>query len=371
MIQYTYYKTKLCLQERVDFLFRIVLTAILAVYTVTNVYIVRMLARWLGLHGAAAFGWYALFALLASAYVLSAALSMPMFWSRLLYWIGGTYMAAYVFLLIAVPAAHLMLRGRANAMTAAVLLMGVVLYAGWGIYNAGHIRTTRYTVESSKIEPMTIALISDLHMGQIIGEKQVAKMVEAINAIDADIVCMAGDMFDSGPAIEHPEEIGKLFEQIQSRNGIYAVFGNHDGAFRGQEGQARTLLESWGVTVLEDEAVSLENMTVIGRKDRGQPRKTAAQLMEGIDHGRFSIMLDHQPYELDEGAAAGVDLMLSGHTHRGQIFLGRLVTDGMYKLDYGILQEGGFTSIVSSGAGTWGPRVRTGTVSEVVAIEIR
>lgn len=354
-----------------DFLFRIILMTTLAVYAATNVYIIRMLAKWLGLHGMAAAGWYGLFALLASAYVLSAALPLPAFWGRLLYWLGGTYMAAYVFLLLAVPAAHLLLRGRANGLTAGIILLGVVLYAGWGIWNAGQICTTRYTVESDKTEPMTIALISDLHIGQIIGEKQVEKMVGAINAIDADIVLMAGDMFDSGPALEDPEAIGKLFEQIQSKQGVYAVFGNHDGAFRGQEGQARTLLESWGVTVLEDEIVTLENMTVIGRKDRGQSRKTIGQLMAETDTGGFTVMLDHQPYELEEGAAAGVDLMLSGHTHRGQIFPGRLVTDRMYTLDYGILQEGGFTAIVSSGAGTWGPRMRIGTVSEVVAIEIR
>jgi uncharacterized protein len=92
-------------------------------------------------------------------------------------------------------------------------------------------------------------------------------------------------------------------------------------------------------------------------------------LMEGVDLSRPVVLLDHQPYELDAAREAGIDLMVSGHTHRGQV--APLVTKWIYENDWGLLQEESFTSIVTSGYGFWGPPIRLGSRSELVVIEVR
>ena len=354
-------------------MFRLIILAVLSVFIGSNTYIARMLARWMGLNAPWTVVWYVGFGLLAASFFLSMLLPAHSAIRRAVYLLGGWFMAVYLLLLIIVPLLHLLLRGRNGPMTVAVLLIAAVLYAALGTWNAGVIRTTRYTVESSKGQPMKIALISDLHIGELIGAEKVREMVEAINAIDADIVLMAGDLFDvAGPkAVQDLEAVGTELRAIRSRKGVYAIFGNHDAGMNHQEAYAAQLMESWGMTVLRDETVRLEGVTIVGRRDKHMARQEIFELMEGVDPTDFIIMLDHQPYELTEANADGVDLLVCGHTHGGQVFPANLVTGRMFKLDYGILREGDFTAIVSSGAGTWGPRMRTATVSEVVEITVK
>lgn len=351
-------------------MFRVIAVSFLGIYVSTNFYISHMLCRWLGLRGLGAGIWYSAFALVAGSYFLTFRKSLAPWLSKSAYLVGGIYMAVYLILLVAVPLFHLLLRGKNGALTAGVLLAAAAIYGAFGIWNAGHIRTTSYAVKGAV--PMKIALISDIHVGELIGPRQVEKMVEAVNAIDADIVLMAGDLFDvAGPeAVRNTEEIGNILSGIRSRQGVYAVFGNHDGGLNGQHAYAAQLMESWGMTLLQDEAVVLDGVTILGRKDRGKERLSIAQLMEKADPGSYTVMLDHQPYELEIGRDSGVDLMVCGHTHGGQVFPANLVTQRMYTIDHGIWQSGDFTAIVSSGAGTWGPRMRTGTISEVVEIII-
>lgn len=354
-------------------MFRVILASVLGFYIGTNFYISHMLARWLGLRGAGAVVWYGVFALVAGSYFLTFGSGLPAWLNKSAYLVGGIYMAVYLLLVLLVPLFHLVLRSKNGPMTAGLLLILAVLYGAAGVWNAVHIRTTSYTVDGHGAAPMKVALISDLHVGELIGPRQVEKMVEAINAIDADIVLMAGDLFDvAGPqAVRNLEEIGEILKGIRSKQGIYAVFGNHDGGLNGQHSYAAQLMESWGMTLLQDEAAILDGVTIIGRKDRGKDRLSIAELMEKADAESYTIMMDHQPFELEIGRDNGVDLMVCGHTHGGQVFPANLVTQRMYTIDHGIWQSGDFTAIVSSGAGTWGPRMRIGTISEVVEIIIK
>ncbi len=354
-------------------MFRLIFLAFLGIYIGTNGYISRMLAHWLGLSGIGAALWYAGFTLLAASFFLSSMLPLPARLSKMLYMVGGWYTAAYILLLIAVPLLHLLLRGKNGPLTAALLALAAILYVCIGYYNAEHIRTTRYTIESDKAAPMKIALISDLHAGEIIGAEKIGEMVEAVNRMEPDLVLMAGDLFDvAGPkAVPDLEAVGMELQKIRSRLGVYAIFGNHDAGFDHQEAYAARLMESWGMTLLEDEMVTLDGLTIIGRKDRGMARKEIHELMEQADGSSYIIMMDHQPFELAEANAGGVDLLVCGHSHGGQVFPATLITQAMYKIDYGILREDDFTAVVSSGAGTWGPRMRIGSVSEVVEITIK
>lgn len=352
-------------------MFRLIFLTILGVYIGTNAYIARMLCRWLGLSGMVAACWYVGFTLVAGGYFLSS--MAPAGLRKGMALIGGWYMGAYVLLVAAVPLCHLLLRSKNGPLSAGILLVAALVYVLVGIYTASHIRTTSYTVESGRSTPVKIALISDLHAGDIIGAEKIGEMVERINAIDADIVLVAGDLFDvAGPkAVPDLEAVGAALRGIHSKQGVYAVFGNHDAGFDHQDAYAQQLMEDWGMTVLRDEAVELEDVVIVGRRDAHEPRKTVEELMAGIDRSKTVILMDHQPSQLTEGAAAGVDLMVCGHTHGGQVFPANLITGRMFKLDYGILREDGFTAVVSSGAGTWGPRMRVATVSEVVEITLK
>lgn len=131
-------------------------------------------------------------------------------------------------------------------------------------------------------------------------------------------------------------------------------------------------MEKLGIEVLTDEVTMIENeIYIIGRNDdTNKNRVEIAKLVSTLDSSKPMIMLDHQPNELDAAQANGIDLILSGHTHRGQVFPGNLITNLLYENDYGLLKKGDLNSIVSSGFGTWGPPLRLGTRSEVVIINV-
>ena len=109
----------------------------------------------------------------------------------------------------------------------------------------------------------------------------------------------------------------------------------------------------------------------MGRDDRSnRKRKSVGQLMQGIDSTRYIILLDHQPYHLEEADQSGVDLQLSGHTHRGQVWPLNWVTRAMYESDYGAYKRGKTDYYVSSGIGIWGGKFRIGTDSEYAVITL-
>lgn len=350
-----------------------VMLAIVAIYVTSNIYIARSIWRWLGFSAKwAGRVWGVGFALLASLFVITSLWqNLPRPISRPLNMLGGWYLgAAYIFLLILVPLCALVTRGKGGPMAAFVALAVALIMTVYGAFAAYNIKIKEYKVESGGRE-MTAVLLSDLHFGEIIGASDAAKMVERVNALEPDFVFIAGDIFDSGvDGLYDKEGVGEAMRGLKATMGVYACLGNHDGGFVGKEGEAAALMESWGITVLRDEAVSLDGVTIIGRKDRSSPRLSAARLTENVDPNSYVIMLDHQPYEFEEEKAAGADLILCGHTHRGQIFPGNLITRAVYRLDYGMETEDDCTMIVSCGVGTWGPRLRIGSNSEIVKINI-
>ena len=153
--------------------------------------------------------------------------------------------------------------------------------------------------------------------------------------------------------------------------GVYGVLGNH-------EYYGRTIpqflkeMERVGVTMLLDEIVKVEDsFFLVGRKDKtDSKRKTMEELLAKIDPSLPIIVMDHQPSELKEAEKSGADLILSGHTHRGQMAPNHLITRKVFELDWGYLKKNQLHAIVSSGYGFWGPPLRIGSRSEVVLIEV-
>jgi predicted MPP superfamily phosphohydrolase len=263
----------------------------------------------------------------------------------------------------------------------------------YGASNARSIRTVHYTVTLNKrieMPHLRIALVSDLHIGETVGRKWVANIVDAINKIEPDIICIAGDIIDSSlEGISDLEAVAGELKRLNAPLGVYACQGNHDvdrlslrqtgGTGSGMEG-IKAFLETADIVFLLDEIVMpSNNIYIAGRKDARpiglrQERKPAAELAVGLDTSKALIVLDHQPVDYSNLEKVGADLILSGHTHRGQFFPGNLATRLIFKkagaTHYGYWRGSIAQAVVSSGAGVWGPPLRVATGSEVVVIDV-
>lgn len=264
-------------------------------------------------------------------------------------------------------------------LTVMVFMVGFVSY---GIYNANQIKHVSYEVQTKETTlsaDMKIVLISDLHLGAVNSEKRLESLVEQINQLAPDIVCIAGDIFnDDYYAIKNPERAIQLLNRIAATYGVYGSLGNHDG------GQTFDLmidfLEQSNIKLLNDEYVVIdERLVLFGRLDPspiggfgGWVRKEITEMVASLDTNMPVVVMDHTPSNLEQYDER-IDLVLSGHTHKGQIFPANLITNAIFEVDYGHYQKDAASPhvIVTSGAGTWGMPMRVGSNNEIVSIYLR
>lgn len=248
-----------------------------------------------------------------------------------------------------------------------------------GFINAVYPVVKEYNITINKpagdIKSLRIAAVSDIHLGSIIRKRSIMKLSLMLQEIKPDLVLLLGDIIDGeiGPVLRG--DLLQYFTCPHCNQGLYAITGNHE--FIGGGNKTIPYIESKGIRVLKDEMVILDGgIQLIGRIDKdsfrfyGKERMPLSQLMKQADTTRPVILLDHQPFHLGESAKEGVDLQLSGHTHNGQMWPLNYITAGIYELSYGYLKKGSSNFIVSSGYGLWGPRVRSGSRSEVLLINI-
>jgi uncharacterized protein len=228
---------------------------------------------------------------------------------------------------------------------------------------------------AGKIKQLRIAAVSDIHLGSIIRKRSIKKLSVILQQLNPDMILLLGDIIDGeiGPVLRG--DLLQYFTIPKSTDGLFAITGNHE--FIGGGSKTIPYIESKGIRVLKDEMVTLEGgIQLIGRIDRdsfrfyGKERLPLNQLMKQADTTKPVILLDHQPFHLDDVAKEGVDLQLSGHTHNGQMWPLNYITSKIYELSYGYLKKGNSHIIVSSGYGLWGPRVRSGSRSEVLLVNI-
>jgi uncharacterized protein len=249
-----------------------------------------------------------------------------------------------------------------------------------GFINALIPVTRQYDITINKsagdVKSIRIAAVSDIHIGSIIRKRSLKKLSSILDKLHPDLVLLLGDIVDGeiGPVLR--DDLLQYFTCPECTDGLYAITGNHE--FIG--GAARTIpyIESKGIRLLKDEVVTIEGgIQLIGRLDRDsyryfrKKRMSLADLLAKTDSTKPVILLDHQPFHLDESAEDGIDLELSGHTHNGQMWPLNYITRAIYELSYGYLRKGRSQFIVSSGYGLWGPRVRSGSRSEVMLINIK
>ncbi len=293
-----------------------------------------------------------------------------------LYEIGHPWMIAYLYLLIAFLLADIgtlirlipkaWLTGNGVTMAGLFGTIAIVLIAGGIHYKHKYREELTIQTEKPLQRPLTVVLASDLHLGYSNRKAELARWVDLINAENPDLVLFGGDIVDIQlrPLVE-----GKFAEEFaRIKVPIYTILGNHE--YIGHETEAEQFFADAGVTLLRDSVARFEGLTLIGRDDRSnRNRKPLSALVP--DTQDFTILLDHQPYHLEEAEQAGIDLQFSGHTHRGQVWPINWLTDAMYEKSWGHHQRGSTRYYVSSGLGIWGPKIRIGTRSEYLVLHMK
>ena len=196
-----------------------------------------------------------------------------------------------------------------------------------------------------------------------------------IREMKPDLVLLLGDIVDGeiGPVLRG--DLLQYFTWPECTDGLYAITGNHE--YIGGEEAACRYLNDHGIIVLRDSSFKIDGLcTVVGREDLssrqfgGKERKSLDTLMNNVDLRLPVILLDHQPFHLEDAERHGVDLQLSGHTHHGQLWPFNYISQKIFEVSWGYKKKGTTHIYVSCGVGTWGPPVRTGNRPEIVNIRL-
>jgi predicted MPP superfamily phosphohydrolase len=258
-----------------------------------------------------------------------------------------------------------------------ITLLVTAAIASYGFFEARSIRTEKITIRSPKIPKergaIKIAQISDVHLGLIVREKRLKRILREVNRAEPDILVCTGDLVDG--QIDNLRGLAELLQGIAPQYGKFAVTGNHE-FFAGLD-QALLFAKNAGFTMLRGEAVSVAGILNIAGIDDptgkyfGLFRHVSERdLLSGLPADRFTLLLKHMPV-VNKNALGLFDLQLSGHTHNGQIFPFNLVVRlffprhaGLFHLPHDALLY------VSRGSGTWGPPIRFLSPPEVTVIEL-
>lgn len=320
------------------------------------------------------------------------------------YWIGiMLYSLLYVVLfdLLRLIAKHTKLKNTLLFSRGSVISIGSVVVACavatclYGIFNARNIKVNEYSVTVNKScgsdKHLKAVLVADLHMGYAIGVDHITNMVEKINQQDADIVIIAGDIFDNSyDGMDDPEGIKAQLKSIKSKYGVYAVYGNHDidekilmgftfdwGVKQLHSEKMTNFMKECNIKLINDESVLInDEFYLVGRRDTDKPgtedgtRAEISELTKDLDKTKPIFVLSHEPDELQKTADAGADIDFSGHTHDGQLFPGNLTIGLFWENPCGMIKKDNMYSIVTSGVGVYGTFMRVGTDAEICSVDI-
>lgn len=264
-----------------------------------------------------------------------------------------------------------------------ILTIIILVYGYWNINNIVQKDYTVYTNKAIRAEGYRIAMISDLHYGNVMNKNKLEKACSEIDKVEPDIVVLCGDIVDEKTGLEQMQEAVEILGNIKSKLGIFFVYGNHDDARYSKipsytKEKLKDELISNNIKVLVDQNYNInDDFVIIGRDDEGfskeEGRKSSEELISDVNKNKFILLLDHQPSEINKNSLLGYDLQLAGHTHKGQIWPIGLISDvfNFNELEYGYKRIGNYGVIVSSGISGWNYPVRTGSKSEYLVIDIK
>jgi predicted MPP superfamily phosphohydrolase len=258
-------------------------------------------------------------------------------------------------------------------MITSLSIITILLIIGNYTFNHPSVTQLNITVDKPlKNKEIKIVAASDIHLGSYINKAKLKKYVALINAQKADLVLFMGDIADRNLSPLINQHMNEELSSIKAPLGVFAITGNHE-YYSVKRLETYQFFEKSGIKMLIDKYVLVDNsFYIVGRDDRTNTnRKALSEIMQGIDKSLPIILLDHQPFQLEEAEHNNIDLQLSGHTHNGQFFPGNLVVKRIFELSYGYLKKGNTHYYVSSGLGLWGPEYRIGTKSEIVVINFK
>jgi len=307
-------------------------------------------------------------------------------------WIGAHFYGVFFYLLVFTLAVDFaILLASITKIISSPIPQSVLFYSGllvvlltvgtvsYGLYNANQVKHASYEIQlrEATLDNMKIIVISDSHFGTVNNfEKNLESIVQAINDLNPDIVCWVGDIFnDDFNTIRDPDRAISLLKSIDSTYGVFACLGNHDGG--PTLNQMISFLEESKITLLNDEYVIIdERLALFGRLDSSPiggfgelERQDISDVIVSVGASMPVIIMDHNPSHIKEYGNE-VDLILAGHSHRGQVFPASLGVRALFTVDYGYYQRDANSPnvIVTSGVSTWGPPLRVGTNNEIVSI---
>lgn len=308
-------------------------------------------------------------------------------------WIGSIWLAAFFYLLLIVIAIDLIrlvnylipflpeitksVEFKRNLFWIINGVLVIVLAAGFINARIPNIKKLDLTIDKKVvgIDQLKIAFASDIHLGTLIGPRRTNTIISKINSLNADIILLGGDIVDEdlGPVIRN--NLGDSLKKLNAPFGVYGITGNHE--YIGGAEQAVKYLIDHGVNMIQDSITIIDDkFCLVGREDRDKrnfssdKRKELKDVLSEVNHDLPIILLDHQPFELDEKEKAGVDLTLSGHTHHGQLWPLNYITKAIFEVSWGYKKKGNTHVYVSSGVGGWGPPIRIGNRPEIVLITL-
>ena len=293
---------------------------------------------------------------------------------RVLFVVGSVWLVFVLYMTLATiiaDVAHLIFPAFKYGVWSALVF--TLLLLAYGYINYRNPRIETFSLESDKLstESLRVVAISDVHLGYGTTRKMLEGYVERINSLGADVVIIAGDLIDNSIVPVRQAAMGEVLSEIKTTRGVYMALGNHE--YISGVDVSLDYLATTPIVVLRDSVALLdEGVAIIGRDDRmNRRRRSAEELVADIPSDLFTIVVDHQPYDIALSERLGIDLHLSGHTHRGQVWPLNWLTDAIYDQSHGLRVWGNTTAYVMQGLSLWGPPFRIGTKSEIVVIDLK
>ncbi|MFI6487491.1 metallophosphoesterase [Streptomyces sp. NPDC050564] len=255
---------------------------------------------------------------------------------------------------------------------AAAAAVGTVGYGTYGVLRGPRVK--RVTVPLAKLprsaHGFRIAVVSDIHLGPVLGRGFAQKVVDTINSTQPDLIAVVGDLVDG--SVKDLGPAAAPLARLRSRFGSYFVTGNHE-YFSGAEQWVREV-RGLGIHPLENARTELAGFDLAGVNDvQGESEGQAPDFGKALgdrDTSRACVLLAHQPVQIHEAVRHGVDLQLSGHTHGGQLWPGNFIAGAANPTLAGLERYGDTQLYVSRGAGAWGPPTRVGAPSDITVVEL-
>lgn len=254
-----------------------------------------------------------------------------------------------------------------------LMLLGFSTIVSLALYNAYTpvVRHLRITTTKPLAAPLRIAMVSDLHLGKLVGNRHLDRLQEIVQREQVQLLLMSGDIMDDDVKQYQARQMQAHLQQLvnQVPLGVYATLGNHD--LYGHRAAITDALQQAGVQVLVDETVLVNDQVwITGRLDDVVANRRATADLTPQNPDKPVILMDHRPSGIHENTQLPIDLQVSGHTHNGQIFPANFIVKYLNIVGYGHKKIQDTHVVVSSGYGFWGVPFRLGSQAEVWVIDL-